>query len=89
MTDGIVHVTLPAASVVPEQCCVPIESVTLSAGFGPTDVSSPSLSFAPSSTRVAVSVAPLAPARMNVGPVYVIVVSSGVMENDSVSLLDR
>src|SRR5436309_2829762 len=73
--------------VVAVQLCAPSDSVTSSAGIGPGEPPSPSLSLAPSSTSVAVSVAPPAPARITVGPVYVIVVSSGVIENDFVSLL--
>ena len=74
------HVTLPDASVIALHDCDPIESVTDSDGFGAT---------VPSSSIRAVSVAPEAPARITVGPVKAIVVSSGVIWNDLLSLLER
>jgi hypothetical protein len=69
VTDGIVQLTLPEPSVVALQLCVPSDRVTVSAGLGAAEPPSESLSFAPSSTSVAVSVAPDAPARITVGPV--------------------
>ena len=70
VTDGIVQLTLLEPLVVDaRQDWLPIESVTVSVGLGMAEPPSESLSLAPSSTSVAVSVAPEAPARITVGPV--------------------
>jgi hypothetical protein len=69
-TLGIVQLTAPVASVRPLQLCVPSVNVTVwPGGFGGAKPESPSSSFAPSSTSVAVTVSEEAFARMTVGPV--------------------
>ena len=83
----IEQLTLPEASVTPLQVWPSSVNVTVwPAGEGGGEPPSPSSSFAPSSTSVAVTVS-VPPVRITVGPVYVSVVSSRVIVNGALSEL--